>query len=85
MEKKADPSPGLVTKAGALSLIACRRKQERRALARRRRDHDPALVRAKRRILNNCEAEDVAEESEALVVARDKNSDGGEALEHSRA
>src|ERR1700691_993527 len=82
VKEKADPSPGLVAKASPLALIARNCKHERRSCALRCGDHDPALVGAEWCVFKNCEAEDVAEEGEALVIAGNKNGDGGEALEH---
>src|SRR5271155_4125371 len=82
VKEKADPSPSLVANASPLALIARNGKNERRPRALRCGDHHPPFIGAERRIFKNCEAEDVAGEGEALVIAGNKNGDGGEALEH---
>src|SRR5271169_5816641 len=50
VNERADPSPGLVAKASPLALIARYRKHQSRPCALRCGDHDPALVRAERRV-----------------------------------
>src|SRR5271165_2717879 len=82
VKEKADPSPGLIAEASPLALIARNRKHDRRPCALRSGDHDPTFVGAERRVFKNREAEGVAEEGEALVIARDEKGDSGEALEH---
>jgi hypothetical protein len=85
VKEKADPPPGLVAEASPLALVTGNCKHERRPCGLRSGDYDPAFVGTEWRVFENCETEGVAEEGEALVVARDQNGDGGNALEHSGA
>src|SRR5208282_6455665 len=85
VNEKADPSPGLIAKARALPLIARNRKHQGRTRAPRGRDHDPAFFAPEGRVFKHSEAEHVAKEAEAVVVAGDKNGHRGDRLEHGGA
>src|SRR5271154_5211916 len=85
VNEKADPSPGLIAKTDALSVIARNRKHQRRTRAPRGCDHDPAFLGPEGRVFKNHEAEDVAKEAEAVVIVGDKNGHRGDRLDHGGA
>jgi hypothetical protein len=73
VKKKADPSSRLVADPGPLRLVAWNGEHKGRAFAR----HYPALVWRERGVLQSGEAKDIAEEGEPVVIAGNKNRDGG--------
>ena len=63
----------------ALARVGGLGEHKPRAAAARRRDDDPALVRAERRVFDQVEAERVAKPGDRVVIIGDEEGDGGEA------